>query len=101
MKKFTIVFLTIFLILLTALIKNSTKRIDDEIFILKEDIRVLKNDYETMKLEYNYLSSSDQLLKFQDLYFSNKLIKKYLEDMKIIDETKNGLEIEILNFVNE
>lgn len=101
MKKFTIVFLTIFLILLTALIKNSTKRIDDEIFILKEDIRVLKNDYETMKLEYNYLSSSDQLLKFQDLYFSNKLIKKYLDDMKIIDETKNGLKIEILNFVNE
>ena len=101
MKKFTIVFLTIFLILLTALIKNSTKRIDDEIFILKEDIRVLKNDYETMKLEYTYLSSSDQLLKFQDLYFSNKLIKKYLDDMKIIDETKNGLKIEILNFVNE
>jgi len=101
MKKSITIFLTLFLILLTALIKNSTKRIDDEIFIIKEDIKVLKNDYETMKLEYNYLSSADQLIKFQDLYFSDELIKKDLQNIKIINETKDDVKIEILNFPNE
>ena len=101
MKKFIIIFFTIFLILFTALIKNSTKRIDDEIFIVKENNRVLKNDFEMMKLEYNYLSSADQLIKFQDLYFSDKLIKKDLQNIKIIYETNDDLKIEMLNFVNE
>tara|TARA_B100000941_G_C28389064_1_gene491620 strand:- start:198 stop:506 length:309 start_codon:yes stop_codon:yes gene_type:complete len=101
MKKFIIIFFTIFLILFTALIKNSTKRIDDEIFIVKENNRVLKNDFEMMKLEYNYLSSADQLIKFQDLYFSDKLIKKDLQNIKIIYETNDGFKIEMLNFVNE
>lgn len=101
MKKSITIFLTLFLILLTALIKNSTKRIDDEIFIIKEDIRVLKNDYQTMKLEYNYLSSGDQLIKFQDLYFNDKLIKKNLRNIKIINETKDDVKIKILNFSNE
>ena len=101
MKKSITIFLTLFLILLTALIKNSTKRIDDEIFIIKEDIRVLKNDYQTMKLEYNYLSSGDQLIKFQDLYFNDKLIKKDLQNIKIINETKDDVKIKMLNFSNE
>ena len=101
MKKFIIIFFTIFLILFTAFIKNSTKRIDDEIFILKENNKVLKNDFEMMKLEYNYLSSADQLVRFQDLYFSDKLIKKDLQNIKIINETKDGLKIEMLNFVTE
>ena len=101
MKKFIIIFFTIFLILFTALIKNSTKRIDDEIFIVKENNRVLKNDFEMMKLEYNYLSSADQLIKFQDLYFSDKLIKKDLQNIKIIYETNDGFKIEMMNFANE
>ena len=101
MKKFIIIFFTMFLILFTALIKNSTKRIDDEIFIVKENNRVLKNDFEMMKLEYNYLSSADQLIKFQDLYFSDKLIKKDLQNIKKIYETNDGFKIEMLNFVNE
>ena len=101
MKKFIMIFFTIFLILFTALIKNSTKRIDDEIFIVKENNKVLKNDFEMMKLEYNYLSSADQLIKFQDLYFSDKLIKKDLQNIRIIYETNDDLEIEMLNFVNE
>ena len=101
MKKFIIIFFTMFLILFTALIKNSTKRIDDEIFIVKENNRVLKNDFEMMKLEYNYLSSADQLIKFQDLYFSDKLIKKDLQNIKIIYETNDGFKIEMMNFANE
>ena len=36
MKKFFDYFLILFLILFTAFIKNSTKRIDDQIYVLKE-----------------------------------------------------------------
>ena len=39
MIRFFFASLILFLILFTAFIKNSTKRIDDEIFIVKENIR--------------------------------------------------------------
>ena len=62
MKKFSVIFLILSLILFTAIIKNSTKRIDDEIFSTKENIRGLKKNFENIKLEYDYLSSADRLL---------------------------------------
>ena len=67
MKKFLIIFLILFLISFTAIVKNSTKRIDDQIFATKENIRGLKKDYENIKLEYDFLSSAEKLLEFQDL----------------------------------
>ena len=69
MKKIFVIFLIFFLILFTAFIKNSTKRIDDEIFVFQENIRILKKDFENMQLEYEYLSSTEKLLEFQNLYF--------------------------------
>ena len=101
MKKFSVTFLIVFLILFTAFIKNSTKRIDDEIFTIKENIRDLKKDFENIKLEYDYLSSASQLLKFQELYFDDELIKKDIKDIKIIKESFNDLEIKQFKFVNE
>ena len=74
MKKFSVIFLIVFLILSTALIKNSTKRTDDEIFTIKENIRALKKDFENIKLEYEFLSSTEKLLEFQNLYFDEELI---------------------------
>ena len=68
MKKFFVVFLILSLILFTAMIKNSTKRIDDMIFISKENIRGLKKDFGKIKLEYDYLSSTEKLLEFQNLW---------------------------------
>ena len=101
MKKFSVIFLIVFLILFTAFIKNSTKRIDDDIFTIKENIRDLKKDFENIKLEYDYLSSASQLLKFQELYFDDELIKKDIKDIKIIKESLNDLEIKQFKFVNE
>ena len=42
MKKFWIISLILLLVLLTAVIKNSTKKIEDEIFITKENLQSLK-----------------------------------------------------------
>ena len=101
MKKFSVIFLIVFLILFTAFIKNSTKRIDDDIFTTKENIRNLEKDFENIKLEYDYLSSASQLLKFQELYFDDELIKKDIKDIKIIKESLNDLEIKQFKFINE
>ena len=101
MKKFSVIFLILFLILFTAFIKNSTKRIDDDIFTSKENIRDLKKDFENIKLEYDYLSSASKLLEYQKLYFDNELVKKDIKNIKIIKETLNDLEIKQFKFVNE
>ena len=101
MKKFFVISLIIFLILFTALIKNSTKRIDDQIFTKKENIKDLKKDFENIKLEYDYLSSAEKLLKFQNLYFEHELIKKDIKDIEIINETMSNYKIEKLKFSNE
>tara|TARA_B100000965_G_scaffold380563_1_gene377219 strand:+ start:33 stop:338 length:306 start_codon:yes stop_codon:yes gene_type:complete len=101
MKKFSIIFLILFLILFTALIKNSTKRIDDEIFVIKENIRSLKKDLENTKLEYDYLSSTEKLLEFQNLYFDDELVKKDIQEIKTINQSLEKLKIEKFKFINE
>ena len=101
MKKLLAIFLILSLILFTALIKNSTKRIDDMIFISEEKNRSLNNDYENIKLEYDYLSSTENLLKFQNLYFDDELEKTDIKEIKIISIKSNKLEIKELKFINE
>ena len=101
MKKFSIIFLILFLILLTAFIKNSTKRIDDQIFTTNENIRGLKKDFENIKLEHDYLSSAEKLLEFQDLHFDDELVKKDIQNMKIINVTTKELEIKQFKLIND
>ena len=101
MSKFFVILLILFLILSTAIVKNSTKRIDDEIFVLRENVRDLKKDFENIKLEYDYLSSAEKLLKFQNLYFDNELIKKDIKEIKIIEKRRDNLEIKQLELIND
>ena len=100
MMKISTIFLILSLILLTAIIKNSTKRIDDEIFVIEENLRDLKKDLENIKLEFEYLSSAEKLLKFQETYFDNELIKKDIREIKTIEKNANQLIIEKLKFNN-
>ncbi len=101
MKKFIVIFLLVFLVMFTAFIKNSTKRIDDEIFVKKENIQSLKKDFSNIKLEYDYLSSAERLLEFKNLYFDNELIKKNFQDIRIINKNFNKLQIEKLKLFHE
>ena len=89
MKKFAIVFLILFLILSTAIIKNSTKRFEDEIFVIQENIQILEKEYENMKLEFDYLSSAEKLLEYQSLYFEDQLVQKKIENIKIYTSSEN------------
>tara|TARA_A100001011_G_C14244567_1_gene814912 strand:+ start:924 stop:1229 length:306 start_codon:yes stop_codon:yes gene_type:complete len=101
MKKFSIIFLILFLIAFTAIIKNSTKRIDDMIFVSEEIIRDLKKDLANINLEYHYLSSTEKLLDFQNMYFDDELIKKPIKEIKIIKQKMDKLEITQLKIINE
>ena len=96
MKKFSVILIIFSLVLITSIIKNSTKKIDDEIFITEENIRGLKKDHENTKLEFNYLSSAEKLLEFQDLYFDDQLSKKNIQSIKFIK--KNSDKFELLQF---
>ena len=101
MKKFLVVFLILFLIMFTAFVKNSTKRVDDQIFITKENIRGLKKDFENIKLEHDYLTSAEKLLEFRDLYFDDELIKKDLQNIKMINTSEKNIEIKQFEIMNE
>ena len=101
MSKFFIILFILFLILSTAIVKNSTKRIDDEIFVLRESIRSLKKDFQNIKLEHDYLSSAEKLLELQNLYFDSELIKKDIQEIKKINQIFDKIEINQFSFINE
>jgi len=86
MKKILVIFLILFLTLFTAIVKNSTKRIDDKILVKQENISGLNKQFGDIKLEHEYLSSAEKLLEFQDLYFEDELVKKDIQEIIIIDK---------------
>ena len=99
MKKFALAFVILFLVLSTAIIKNTTKKIEDELFTVKENIRGLKSEFENISLEYDYLSSAEKLLEYQSLYFEDNLIQKNIKDIKtynISDSTKKIKDFKII-----
>ena len=82
MSKFFIILFILFLILSTAIVKNSTKRIDDETFVLRENFpsRSAKLRYVIKKdNSYNFntdiLEKFDYLIKIED--FGNKLWRNF------------------------
>ena len=85
MKKYFAIFMIIFLILFTALIKNSTKRMDDEIFMVKENMRFLRKEIDDLKLEYTYLSSGNKLMDFKVRFFDEDLSVKRKNEIKILE----------------
>ena len=104
MRKSTVFFLLLILIVSTSLIKNSTKDLDDQIYSIKENILFLENRFNDSKLEFDYLSSSEKLLEYQKLYFENLLIKKSLKELKtleIIDKELVITELKISGKINE
>ena len=91
MKKILTISLIFSLIVITSFIKNSTKKIDEELFSLKENILNLNLELDNVKLEFDYLSSSEKLLSYQNLYFEDKLNLKNINEIEIIDFTKEKI----------
>ena len=101
MKKFVLAAVIFFLVLSTAIIKNTTKQIEDEIFTVSENIRVLKSDLENISLEYDYLSSAEKLIEYQSLYFEDELIQKNINDIKIYTISDDIKKIQNFKIIKE
>ena len=101
MKKLALAVIIFLLVLSTAVIKNTTKQIEDEIFTIKENIRILKSELENVSLEYDYLSSADKLLEYQSLYFENDLIQKNIKDIKIYNFAKSLKNIQDFKIIKD
>ena len=101
MKKLFFFTPIIFLIFATTFTKNSTKKLDKEIFELKENIRILEDRYELILLDYNILTSPKQLMKYQQFYFEDKFIQKKIENLSKIKFLNNKLRIDKMFKINE
>ncbi len=101
MKKLFFFTPIIFLIFATTLTKNSTKKLDKEIFELKENIRILEDRYELILLDYNILTSPKQLMKYQQFYFEDKFIQKKIENLSKVEFLNNKLRIDKMFKINE
>ena len=101
MKKLFFFTPIIFLILATTLTKNSTKKLDKEIFQLKENIRILDDRYELTLLDYSILTSPKKLMEYQQFYFDDKFIQKKIENLSKIEFLKGKLKIEKMVRIDE
>ena len=101
MKKFGLAAVILFLVLSTAVIKNTTKQIEDELFTVKENIRVLKSEFENISLEYDYLSSAEKLLEYQSLYFEDELIQKNINDIRVYNISNDVNKIQNFKIIKE
>ena len=97
MKKIILIFSILFLIVVTTFTKNSTKKLDNQIFSIRENISVLKDKYELVLLDYNFLTSPKKLLEYQSKYFETDLIPLDITQIKEIKEESNKLVITELN----
>ena len=101
MKKIGLIFSVFILILSTAIIKNSAKKTEDEIFTIKENLRVLSSEFEKIKLEHDYLSSSEKLLEFQSEFFEDELVQKDITNIKVFNFENKNKKIRDLKIIRE
>ena len=93
MSKIFLIISVLTLILVTSLVKNSTKEIEDKIFTKRENIRSLKSELSVIMLEYNFLSSPEKLLQYQSEYFINNLKKIDINNVKVLSLNNDYLEV--------
>ena len=98
MKKVTFI-ASLILILATSLVKNSTKAIEDQIFLVNGNMRYLKSKLGDVLLEYNYLSTPDKLTQYQSQFFEKDLVR--IDITKIKKITKRNNQIIISDFLEK
>ncbi len=53
--------------------------------------RDLNLELDNVKLEFDYLSSAEKLINYQNLYFENKLTQKSINEIEIINFTREKI----------
>ena len=99
MKKIYLGISIIFLILLTNLIKNSSKNLETEIFDSFENLSVLTKELDYITLENNYLNSPTRLLELKKSLNDEAYLPIKITELKILKIEKNRILIN--NFNND
>ena len=94
MRKLILLGLILFLVIFTTITKNSTKKIEKDIYNSKENLRIIKKKYEMVLLDFNYLSSPNKLLEYQSKYFDKKLQQIDIKNLEKVILDKNNITIE-------
>ena len=94
MKKLILILSIFFLLIFTTITKNSTKDIEKQIYNTKENLRILKQKYEMVLLDFNYLSSPENLMKYQSRYFENELKEIDINNIKKLTFVENEIHVE-------
>ena len=85
MKNFLIISLIVILIILTSLVKSSTRDLEAKIFINKEEIKILSDKKDLVLLENNFLSSPERLFELKKILFKENLISLNLKKFIILE----------------
>ena len=73
MKNLLIITFLLTLVILTSVVKTSTRKLDSKIFTVEEEVKLLSNKKELILLENNYLSSPERLFELKNTLFNNNL----------------------------
>ena len=93
MKKAVLLLAIFFLLIFTTITKNSTKKIEKQIYNTKENLRILEQKYEMVLLDFNYLSSPEKLMEYQSMYFENELKEINIATLKKITLVENETQV--------
>ena len=74
MKNYLIILFLIILIILTSLVKTSTRDLEAKIFTNQEEIKMLSDEKDLILLEYIFLSSPERLFEFKKTLFEENLM---------------------------
>ena len=85
MKKYIILFGIIFLIILTSIVKSSTRQLEKKIFILEEEVKILEEKYNFLLLENDYLTTPERLVGLKEKIFKDKFFPINPKDIKKIN----------------
>ena len=91
MKNIIIIFCLIFLITVTAVIKTSSKKIEEEAFILNENLSVLREKYSLALLEHTYLTKPSRLIKIMKTNKNEEYIHLNILDLKNLSKSHQQL----------
>ena len=74
MKNYLVILFLIILIILTSLVKTSTRDLEAKIFTNQEEIKILSDEKDLILLEYIFLSSPERLFEFKKTLFEENLM---------------------------
>ena len=93
MNRLAIFFLIFVFVISTAIIKNSSKKIEEKIYKKKENLAILKSEYDLVILEFDFLNSPHEIQKKAEQYFiKDEFSSIDISKLKIVEIKNNKIE---------